>query len=105
MKKVSPDGEEEYLGLRRRRLRLSHRMRLRSGRLVADVRLPDGRNLAWTQVSEGWAAVRGGELEGRQLTLFREAEARAREDARGVWSQCDGNFRSDVDDGGGWVFE
>lgn len=102
---TSPDGQGEFLGLRRRRLALSGRERLGSGMTLVDAHLPDGRNLAKLQLAEGWASVRTRELSGRQLESFRAVALRAREEDRGVWALCAGDFASEAPDRGGSVFE
>lgn len=102
---VSPDSVEELLGVRRRRLRVARIRRTTGGRVIADVSLPSGKELAWLQVSKGWGTVRRRELGVRQLNSYLEAQRKAREGGRGVWQLCGGDFRSAVEEDPGVVFE
>jgi micrococcal nuclease len=65
----------------------------RYGRLLAYVRLPDGRLLEEAQVAAGWAVVYV--FDGRPVSRdaqFRRAMATARAARRGVWGACGGRF-------------
>ena len=67
----------------------------RYGRLLAYVRLPDGRLAEDAQLAAGWATVYV--FAGRPVARdgeFRRAQARARAARRGVWSRCGGRFHS-----------
>lgn len=65
----------------------------RYGRLLAYVRLPDGRSVGSEQVRAGWAMayVYGGRPVARYGAL-RRLEASARAGRRGVWGLCGGRF-------------
>jgi micrococcal nuclease len=65
----------------------------RYGRLLAYVRLPDGRLAEEAQLAAGWATVYvyGGRPVSRD-GAFRRAEGAARAARRGVWARCDGRF-------------
>jgi micrococcal nuclease len=67
----------------------------RYGRLLAYVRLPDGRLAEDAQVAAGWAMVYvyGGNPVARDGEL-RRSQAAARAARRGVWAACDGDFHS-----------
>jgi micrococcal nuclease len=68
----------------------------RYGRLLAYVRLPDGRLADEAQVAAGWATVYV--FEGRPVARdgqFRRAARAARAARRGVWGACHGDFHSD----------
>jgi micrococcal nuclease len=65
----------------------------RYGRLLAYVRLPDGRLAEEAQLAAGWATVYV--FAGRpvaQDAFFRRAQAGARAARRGVWGTCGGRF-------------
>ncbi|MEA2411862.1 MAG: micrococcal nuclease [Thermoleophilaceae bacterium] len=65
----------------------------RYGRLLAYVRLPDGRLAEEAQLAAGWATVYV--FAGHPVTrdpAFRRAEAAARTARRGVWGRCSGRF-------------
>jgi micrococcal nuclease len=65
----------------------------RYGRLLAYVRLPDGRLAEEAQLTAGWATVYV--FAGRPVArdpAFRRAQASARVAARGVWGRCGGRF-------------
>jgi micrococcal nuclease len=65
----------------------------RYGRLLAYVRLPDGRLAEEAQLAAGWAVVYvfAGNPVARDAA-FRRAQAAARADRRGVWGRCGGRF-------------
>jgi micrococcal nuclease len=66
------------------------------GRLLAYVRLPDGRLAEEAQVAAGWATVYV--FAGRPVSRdaqFRRALASARAAQRGVWAACGGDFHSE----------
>jgi micrococcal nuclease len=65
----------------------------RYGRLLAYVRLPDGRLAEEAQLAAGWATVYvyGGRPVSRD-PAFRRVQAAARAARRGVWARCDGRF-------------
>lgn len=66
------------------------------GRLLAYVRLPDGRLAEEVQVRAGWATPYV--FEGRPVSRdeqFRRAQAEARAAGRGVWGVCSGSFHSE----------
>ena len=68
----------------------------RYGRLLAYVRLPDGRLAEDAQVLAGWATVYV--FEGRPVSRdaqFRRSMASARGAGRGVWGACGGDFHSE----------
>jgi micrococcal nuclease len=68
----------------------------RFGRLLAYVRLPDGRLAEEAQVAAGWAVVYV--FEGRPVSRdgeLRRAMRQARGAGRGVWGTCDGDFHSE----------
>jgi micrococcal nuclease len=65
----------------------------RYGRLLAYVRLPDGRLAEEAQLTDGWATVYV--FAGRPVSrdpAFRRAQAAARGARRGVWGRCGGRF-------------
>jgi micrococcal nuclease len=65
----------------------------RYGRLLAYVRLPDGRLAEEAQLAAGWATVYV--FAGHPVTrdpAFRRAQAAARAARRGVWGRCGGRF-------------
>jgi micrococcal nuclease len=65
----------------------------RYGRLLAYVRLPDGRLAEEEQLTAGWATVYV--FAGRPVArdpAFRRAQAAARAAGRGVWGRCGGRF-------------
>jgi micrococcal nuclease len=64
-------------------------------RLLAYVRLPDGRLAEEAQVAAGWAMVYvyGGNPVARDGEL-RRSQTAARAARRGVWAACDGDFHS-----------
>jgi micrococcal nuclease len=65
----------------------------RYGRLLAYVRLPDGRLAEEAQLAAGWATVYV--FAGHPVTRdpsFRRAQAGARAAGRGVWGRCGGRF-------------
>jgi micrococcal nuclease len=65
----------------------------RYGRLLAYVRLPDGRLAEEAQLAAGWATVYV--FAGRPVSrhgVFRRAQERARSARRGVWGRCGGRF-------------
>jgi micrococcal nuclease len=67
----------------------------RYGRLLAYVRLPDGRLAETAQLEAGWATVYV--FAGRPVERdrrFRRAQAEARSARRGVWARCGGDFHS-----------
>jgi micrococcal nuclease len=67
----------------------------RYGRLLAYVRLPDGRLAEDAQLAAGWATVyvfAGHRVE--RDRAFRRAQAGARAGRRGVWGRCGGRFHS-----------
>jgi micrococcal nuclease len=67
----------------------------RYGRLLAYVRLPDGRSVGSEQVRAGWAMPYV--YDGRPVTRYpalRRIAGAARADARGVWGLCGGDFHS-----------
>jgi micrococcal nuclease len=65
----------------------------RYGRLLAYVRLPDGRLAEEAQLAAGWATVYvfAGRPVARDAS-FRRAQAGARAAGRGVWGRCGGRF-------------
>jgi micrococcal nuclease len=65
----------------------------RYGRLLAYVRLPDGRLAEEAQLAAGWATVYvfAGRPVARDAS-FRRAQAGARAAGRGVWGSCGGRF-------------
>jgi micrococcal nuclease len=65
----------------------------RYGRLLAYVRLPDGRLAEEAQLAAGWATVYvfAGHPVSRD-PAFRRAQAAARVAGRGVWGHCGGRF-------------
>src|SRR4051794_21497963 len=65
----------------------------RYGRLLAYVRLPDGRLAEEAQLEAGWATVYvfAGHPVSRD-TAFRRAQASAEAAGRGVWGRCGGRF-------------
>jgi micrococcal nuclease len=65
----------------------------RYGRLLAYVRLPDGRLAEEAQLAAGWATVYvfAGHPVARD-PAFRRAQAAARTAGRGVWGRCGGRF-------------
>jgi micrococcal nuclease len=67
----------------------------RYGRLLAYVRLPDGRLADDAQVAAGWATVYvyGGHPVARDAEL-RRSQVAARTARRGVWATCGGDFHS-----------
>jgi micrococcal nuclease len=67
----------------------------RYGRLLAYVRLPDGRLAEDAQVAAGWATVYvfAGNPVARD-SQFRRSQDAARTARRGVWAACDGDFHS-----------
>jgi micrococcal nuclease len=68
----------------------------RYGRLLAYVRLPDGRLAEEAQVAAGWATVYV--FDGRPVARdgqFRRAMRAARGAGRGVWGACGGDFHSE----------
>ena len=68
----------------------------RYDRLLAYVRLPDGRLAEEEQLAAGWATVYV--FEGRPVSRdaqFRRASASARAARRGVWGVCGGDFHSE----------
>ena len=67
----------------------------RYGRMLAYVRLPDGRLAEEAQLAAGWATVYV--FAGRPVArdpAFRLAQAGARAARRGVWGGCGGRFHS-----------
>jgi micrococcal nuclease len=65
----------------------------RYGRLLAYVRLPDGRLAEEAQLAAGWATVYV--VAGRPVardSAFRRAQAGAEAAHRGVWGRCGGRF-------------
>lgn len=58
----------------------------RQGRMVADISLMDGRNVAYELIKEGLAWARGGEFEGHS---FADEEELARAAHMGLWSDPD----------------
>jgi micrococcal nuclease len=65
----------------------------RYGRLLAYLRLPDGRLAEEAQLAAGWATVYV--FAGRPVArdpAFRRAQASARAAGRGVWGRCGGRF-------------
>jgi micrococcal nuclease len=67
----------------------------RYGRLLAYVRLPDGRSLGSEQVRAGWAmAYVYDERPVTRYPALRRLEASARAAGRGVWGLCGGRFHS-----------
>lgn len=67
----------------------------RYGRLLAYVRLPDGRLAEEAQLAAGWATVYV--FAGRPVSRdpeFRRAQAAARGARQGVWRSCAGRFHS-----------
>jgi micrococcal nuclease len=68
----------------------------RYGRLLAYMRLPDGRLAEEAQVAAGWATVYV--FRGRPVSRdgeFRRALGSARAARRGVWGACGGDFHSE----------
>jgi micrococcal nuclease len=68
----------------------------RYGRLLAYVRLPDGRLAEEAQVGAGWATVYV--FDGNPVARdgqFRRAMRAARDARRGVWRLCGGDFHSE----------
>jgi micrococcal nuclease len=65
----------------------------RYGRLLAYVRLPDGRLAEEAQIAAGWATVYvfAGHPVSRDA-VFRRAQAAARAARSGVWGRCGGRF-------------
>jgi endonuclease YncB( thermonuclease family) len=63
-------------------------------RLLAYADTSDGQ-LNVTQVAAGWAKVYTFKKRVRQYDRFAAAQARAKADDRGVWSQCGGDFHSE----------
>jgi micrococcal nuclease len=65
----------------------------RYGRLLAYVRLPDGRLAEEAQLAAGWATVYVyAERPVSRDGAFRRAQAAARAARRGVWARCGGRF-------------
>jgi micrococcal nuclease len=65
----------------------------RYGRMLAYVRLPDGRLAEEAELAAGWATVYV--FAGRPVArdpAFRRAQAAARSAHRGVWGRCGGRF-------------
>lgn len=64
----------------------------RYGRLLAYVRLRDGRELGAQQLAVGLARVYVFERRFGRYGRYRGVQARARSGSRGVWRLCGGNF-------------
>ncbi len=90
MEKLLPPGTNVRLERDRTQDRVD-----RYGRLLAYVRLPDGRLAEDAQVAAGWATVYV--YAGRPVTRdaeLRRSQTAARTARRGVWAACDGDFHS-----------
>lgn len=68
-------------------------VRDRYGRLLVYLWLPDGRNFAETMIADGYAKEYTYERAYQLQAVFREAQARAQQEGRGLWAAatCNGN--------------
>ncbi len=64
----------------------------RYGRLLAYAKTDAGAELGQKQVRRGWAKVYVFERAFQRVTAYRNAQAAARSEHRGVWGACGGNF-------------
>ena len=70
----------------------SQARRDRYGRLLAYAKTDAGTELGHRQVRRGWGKVYVFARPFRRVTSYRNAQAAARSERRGVWGACGGNF-------------
>ena len=70
----------------------SQRRRDRYGRLLAYAATDAGMELGYRQVRRGWGKVYVFQTAFERLTSYRNAQAAARSERRGVWGVCGGDF-------------